>query len=29
LLFAWVPLVTGATGWCPVYTIFGFRTLHR
>jgi hypothetical protein len=29
LLFAWVPLVTGATGWCPVYTIFGIRTLHR
>ena len=29
LLFAWVPLVTGAAGWCPVYTILGIRTLHR
>ncbi len=26
LLFAWVPLLTGATGWCPVYTLFGIRT---
>lgn len=21
-----VPLVTGVIGWCPVYTLIGFRT---
>lgn len=24
-----VPLVTGAIGWCPAYTLFGIRTCHR
>ncbi len=22
-----IPLVTGAVGWCPLYTALGFRTL--
>lgn len=25
-IFAWVPLVTGALGWCPVYIITGIST---
>jgi hypothetical protein len=29
LLFAWVPLVTGATGWCPLYTILGVHSRHE
>jgi len=28
-LFAWVPVVTGLTGWCPVYQLFGFSTRRR
>jgi hypothetical protein len=29
LIFAWVPLLTGAFGWCPIYSLFGICTLHR
>jgi len=25
-IFGWVPLVTGAVGWCPVYALLGIRT---
>lgn len=28
-LWGWigvVPLLTGAIGWCPLYTVFGIRT---
>ena len=28
-LVALVPLLTGLIGWCPLYTLFGFRTNHR
>lgn len=29
-LFAWVPLVTGLAGWCPVYALLGTSTRkHR
>jgi hypothetical protein len=28
-LFAWVPVVTGLAGWCPVYQLFGFTTRRR
>lgn len=28
-LFAWVPIVTGIAGWCPVYQLFGFSTRRR
>jgi hypothetical protein len=28
-LFAWVPLVTGAAGWCPFYTLLGIRSRGR
>jgi Inner membrane protein YgaP-like, transmembrane domain len=24
-----VPLVTGLVGWCPAYTLFGFKTCAR
>jgi len=24
--FAFVPLVTGLVGWCPIYGLFGFST---
>lgn len=24
-----VPLLTGALGWCPLYTLFGFSTCPR
>jgi hypothetical protein len=29
LLFAWLPLVTGAIGWCPVYSLLGHSTRKR
>ena len=29
LIFAWVPIVTGLAGWCPVYILFGFSTSRR
>lgn len=29
LIFAWVPLLTGAVGWCPIYSILGVNTLQR
>jgi hypothetical protein len=25
-VFGWVPLVTGAVGWCPVYALLGVST---
>ncbi len=25
-VIALVPLLTGATGWCPLYSVFKFRT---
>lgn len=25
-LIALIPLLTGAIGWCPLYSLFGFRT---
>ena len=25
-VFAFVPLLTGAIGWCPLYSVFNFRT---
>lgn len=28
-LFAWVPVVTGLAGWCPVYQLFGYSTRRR
>lgn len=28
-LFAWIPLVTGLTGWCPFYSLLGIRTGRR
>jgi len=24
--FGFVPLITGLAGWCPAYTLFGFKT---
>lgn len=29
VIFAWVPLLTGAFGWCPIYSILGVNTLQR
>lgn len=29
LLFAWVPLVTGAIGWCPIYSLLGLSSRRR
>lgn len=29
VVFAWVPLLTGAIGWCPTYSILGISTLRR
>jgi hypothetical protein len=26
MLFGWYPLVTGAAGWCPVYSLLSIRT---
>ncbi|MGF1596292.1 MAG: DUF2892 domain-containing protein [Acidimicrobiales bacterium] len=28
-IVALVPLVTGLSGWCPLYSIFHFRTANR
>jgi hypothetical protein len=25
-IVAFVPLLTGLSGWCPLYSVFGFRT---
>lgn len=25
-VFGWVPLITGAIGWCPVYALLGIST---
>lgn len=27
-IVAVVPLLTGLSGWCPLYSAFGFRTNH-
>lgn len=29
VVFCWVPLLTGAIGWCPFYAVGGVRTLRR
>jgi hypothetical protein len=29
LSFAWVPILTGLVGWCPVYTLLGVSTRRR
>lgn len=29
LVLAWVPLVTGAIGWCPIYSLLGASTKKR
>lgn len=29
VVFAWVPLLTGIVGWCPVYAMLGISTLRR
>jgi hypothetical protein len=29
VLFAWVPFVTAASGWCPFYTLLGLSTRKR
>jgi hypothetical protein len=34
VLFPWgligiVPLVTGLIGWCPAYTLFGFKSCSK
>lgn len=29
ILFAVYPLITGASGWCPLYVLLGRRTNHR
>ncbi len=29
LLFFWVPLVTGAIGWCPIYSLLGLSSRKR
>lgn len=29
VVFAWVPLLTGAVGWCPIYSLLGISTLRR
>lgn len=26
VVFAWVPLTTGAIGWCPIYALTGITT---
>jgi hypothetical protein len=28
-LFAWVPVITGIAGWCPVYQLFGISSRRR
>lgn len=28
-LFAWVPIITGLAGWCPVYQLFGISSRRR
>lgn len=28
-LFAWVPIVTGLAGWCPIYQLFGISTRRK
>jgi hypothetical protein len=29
VLFAWVPLLTGLVGWCPIYAMLGISSLRR
>jgi len=29
LIFAWVPILTGLVGWCPVYTLLGVSSRRR
>lgn len=25
-IFGFIPLITGIVGWCPLYSVFNFRT---
>ena len=29
VVFAWVPLLTGVVGWCPLYAMLGISSLRR
>lgn len=29
MIFAVYPLITGVSGWCPLYVLLGFRTGRR
>jgi hypothetical protein len=29
VIFAWVPLLTGLVGWCPIYAMLGISTRRR
>ncbi len=29
VVFAWVPLLTGLVGWCPIYAMLGLSSLRR
>ena len=29
VIFAWVPLLTGLLGWCPIYSLLGLSTRRR
>jgi hypothetical protein len=29
VVFAWVPILTGLVGWCPIYAILGISTRRR
>lgn len=29
VVFAWVPLLTGLVGWCPIYAMLGISTRRR
>ncbi len=29
VVFAWVPLLTGLVGWCPIYALMGISTRRR
>jgi hypothetical protein len=29
VVFAWVPLLTGIVGWCPLYALLGIASLRR
>lgn len=29
VIFAWVPLLTGILGWCPIYSILGISSRRK